>query len=139
MAEMPFADDSFCAILACFMPDADAAVAAELARVLAPHGSLLVAGMHPRSLWLRGVTPSRWERLLRNAGLDVRPAVRCGAPWPRPRGDAGLPRWLVHGIGGAWVIEARRSVLATLPLRKPAGHRAIEPGTLMPGAHRQCA
>jgi SAM-dependent methyltransferase len=139
MVELPFADDSFCAILACFMGDADQAVATELARVLAPHGSLLVAGLHPRSLWLRGVAPGHWERVLRNAGLDVRPAVRCGAPWPRLRGAAALPHWLVRGIGGAWMIEARRSVLATLPLRKPTAHRAIEHGTLMPGAHRQCA
>ncbi len=138
-AELPFADDSFCAILACPRGDGDAAAAAELARVLAPHGTLLVAGLHPRSLWRCGVAPGRWERLLREAGLDVRPAVRCGAPWPRPRGAAGLPGWLVHGLGGAWVVEARRSVLATLPLRKPAVHRAIEHGTLMPGAHRQCA
>ena len=139
VAELPFADDSFCAIMACFMEDVDMAVASELARVLAPHGTLLVAGFHPRSLWHRGMAPGRWERALRSAGLEVRPAIRCGAPWPRPRGIAGLPRWLVRSVGGAWVVEARRSVLATLPLRKPAGHRAIEHGTLVPGAHRQCA
>jgi hypothetical protein len=138
-AELPFVDDSFCAILACPPGDGDADVAAELARVLAPHGTMLVAGLHPRSLWRCGVAPGRWERLLREAGLDVRPAARCGAPWPRTRGAAGLPRWLARGFGGAWVVEARRSVLATLPLRKPVVHRAVEHGTLMPGAHRQCA
>ena len=137
--ELPFADDSFCAVLACFTDAGDVSFAPELARVLSPHGKLLVAGLHPRSLWHRGVAPGRWERALRRAGLDVIPAARCGAPWPRPRGAAGLPNWLVRSAGGAWVIEARRSVLAALPLRRAAGHRAVEHSPVMPGAHRQCA
>lgn len=137
--ELPFADDSFCVVLACFAGHDDRADPAELARVLAPHGTLLVAGLHPRSLWRRGVPPGRWERALRRAGLDVRPAVRCGAPWPRPRGADGLPRWLARTFGGGWVVEARHSVLAVLPLRKAVGRRAVEPSTLLPGARRQCA
>ena len=136
---LPFADDSFCAVLACFPDAADASLAPELARVLAPHGKLLIAGLHPRSLWHYGVPPRRWERALRNAGLDVLPAVRCGAPWPRVRGDAGLPHWLVRSAGGAWIVEARRSVLAALPLRRAPGHRAVEHSPVMPGARRQCA
>lgn len=140
-SEFPFADDSFCAVLACFMRCGDAvdAIAAELARILAPHGTLLVVDFHPRSLWRRGVAPGRWERGLRSAGLSVKPAVRCGAPWPRARGAAGLPQWLQHAAGGAYVVEARRSVLAALPLRQLASRRAVESGTLVPGAHRQCA
>lgn len=138
---LPFADDAFCVVLAGFEASVDdhEVVAGELARVLAAHGTLLVAGLHPRSLWRRGVGPGRWERALRAAGLDVRPAVRCGAPWPRARGAVGLPGWLVRGAGGAWVVEARRSVLASLPLRAVAGRRAMEHATLLPGAHRQCA
>ena len=136
---LPFADDSFCAVLACFPDAVDVSLAPELARVLAPHGKLLVAGLHPHSLWRRGVAPRRWERALRRAGLDVLPAVRCGAPWPRVRGADGLPGWLVRSAGGAWIIEARRSVLAVLPLRKTSKHRAVEHSPLMPGAHRQCA
>lgn len=138
LEELPFADDSFCAVLVRFAGDMDLLAVSELARVLAPHGTLLVAGFHPRSLWHRGIAPGRWERALRVAGLDVLPAVRCGAPWPRARGAEGLPRWLIRSAGGAWLIEARRSVLAVLPLRKKAGHRAMEPNFL-PGAHRQCA
>lgn len=139
--ELPFADDSFCAVLACFLDHADAtdAVAAELARVLAPHGTLLLAGFHPHSLWRRGVLPGCWERWLRGAGLSVKPAVRCGAPWPRARGVAGMPAWLPRVAGGAYVVEARRSVLATLPLRQLTGRRAVEAGTWVPGAQRQCA
>ena len=136
---LPFADDSCSAVLACFADAADVSFAPELARTLAPHGRLLVAGLHPRSLWRRGVTPRRWERALRGAGLDVLPAARCGAPWPRANGATGLPRWLVHGLGGAWIIEARRSVLTALPLRRAAAARAVEHKTLLPGAHRQRA
>lgn len=139
LAELPFADDAFCAVVVRFVATFDASVAAELARVLAPHGTLLVADFHPRSWWRRGVAPGRWERELRADGLDVVPARRCGAPWPRPRGAIGLPRWLTRGLGGAYVIEARRNVLAALPLRKQASHRALEHSTLVPGARRQCA
>jgi SAM-dependent methyltransferase len=136
---LPFADDSICAVLACFPDAVDVSFAHELARVLAPHGKLLVAGLHPRSLWRHGAAPRRWERALRNTGLDVLPAVRCGAPWPRARGVAGLPQWLVRSAGGAWIVEARRSVLAALPLRRTPGHRVVERSPVMPGAHRQCA
>lgn len=136
---LPFADDSFCAVLASFKDAADVSFAPELARVLAPHGKLLVAGLHSRSLWRCGVAPRRWERALRRAGLDVMPTVRCGAPWPRVRGAAGLSGWLVRSAGGAWIVEARRSVLAALPLRRTSAHRVVEHSPVMPGAHRQCA
>jgi hypothetical protein len=55
------------------------------------------------------------------------------------RGAAGLPRWLVRSAGGAWIVEARRSVLAALPLRRTSTHRVVEHSPVMPGAHRQCA
>lgn len=140
LAELPFADDAFCAVLLRFAEAMQPPLAAELARVLAPHGKLLIAGFHPRSGWRRGVAPGRWERALRTAGLDVVPAKRCGAPWPRPRGASGLPHWLVGSMGGAWVIEARRNVLASLSLRRAAANRrAVEHNALLPGAHRQCA
>jgi len=71
---LPFADQSFCAVLVrftqltCIRPET---VAAELARVLAPHGVLLVADLHPRSLWHAGTAPGRWERALRANGRKV--------------------------------------------------------------------
>lgn len=141
LAALPFEDEAFCAVLVRFVRDLDlVATAVELARVLAPHGSLLVADLHPRSIWHGGASPGAWVRALRAAGLDVAPVVRCGSPWPRARGDAGVPRWLVHGIGGAWLLEARRRTFAAIPLRKPASNRrAVEHSTLLPGAHRQCA
>jgi SAM-dependent methyltransferase len=138
--ELPFGDEAFCAVLVRFAgagvdPDA---VAAELARVLANHGTLLIAGLHPRSFWRAGTAPARWERALRRAGLDVTPAVRCGSPWPSARGAAGLPKWLVRGIGGAYVIEAHRRFVNAIPLRKSAARRrAVDQKAWLPGAHRK--
>lgn len=140
---LPFADESFCAVLVRFTRSAELvpeAAAAELARVLAPHGTLLVADLHPRSWWRTGMPPARWERALRDAGLAVTPALRCGSPWPRARGASGMPRWLVRSAGGAWVIAAQRRTQAAIPLRKAAvKRRAVEHNTLLPGAHRQRA
>lgn len=142
-AVLPFGNESFCAVLmrfaasACAEPDS---LAAELARVLAPHGTLLITDLHPRSLWHTGATPGPWERALRHAGLDVSPAMRCGSPWPRAHGAAGMPHWLVRGMGGAWVVEAHQRTLAAIPLRKKApGRNKVEHGNLVPGARRQCA
>ncbi|HEX7348571.1 MAG TPA: hypothetical protein VF264_02820 [Rhodanobacteraceae bacterium] len=141
LTELPFVDDAFCVVLACGVGGAGGidGAARELARTLAPHGTLLVADLHPCSLWRGGIAPYRWARALRAAGLSTRPATRCGAPWPRAAGVAGLPAWLTRRLGGAYVIEARRSVLAVLPLRTAAGRRSAEPATLLPGARRQCA
>lgn len=138
--ELPFGDEAFCAVLVRFAgagvdPDA---VAAELARVLSNHGTLLVAGLHPRSWWREGIAPGRWERALRRAGLDVTPAVRCGSPWPSAHGAAHLPKWLVRSMGGAYVIEAHRRVVNAIPLRKStAGRRAVDQKAWLPGAHRK--
>lgn len=137
---LPFGEGSFCVVLVRFPALATfepRVVAAELGRVLAPHGSLLVTDIHPRSLWRSGATPGRWTRALDGAGLDVLPAVRCGSPWPRARGADGLPGWLVRGLGGAWVIEARRRTRMPIPLRRTApGRHAVEPAGLIPDAHR---
>lgn len=137
---LPFGDESFCAELVRFTQETGIepeAVAGELARVLAPHGVLLIADFHPRSLWHAGAAPGRWERALRAAGLKVSPTVRCGAPWPRVRGAAGVPHWLVRGMGGAWVIEAQRRTLAAIPLRKASARRVVERKPVLPGAHRK--
>lgn len=138
---LPFEDESFCAVVARFLPCPDftpESIVRELARVLAPHGLLLIADLHPRSLWHAGIAPGRWERALRGAGLEVSPATRCGSPWPRTRGAAGMPHWLVRGMGGAWVVAAHPHAQAAIPLRKPvAGRRTVEHKTLLPGANRK--
>lgn len=142
MDGLPFGDESFCAVLVRFAQFAEIApetVAAELARVLALHGTLLVVGLHPHSFWRVGVAPGRWERALQRAGLEVAQPVRCGSPWPRDRGAAGIPGWLIRGMGGAWVMEAHHGMQAAIPLRRtPAGRHAVEP-SLLPGARRQRA
>jgi len=139
---LPFGDESFCAVLVRFTQRTNIqpeSVSGELARVLAPHGVLLIADLHPRSLWHAGTPPGRWERALRASGLKVSRTVRCGSPWPRVRGEAGVPHWLVRGMGGAWVIEAQRRTLAAVPLRKASARRVVEHQPVLPGAHRQCA
>ncbi|HKZ09932.1 MAG TPA: hypothetical protein VJL61_04385 [Rhodanobacteraceae bacterium] len=137
---LPFGDESFCAVLVRFTQDTDIepeVVAGELTRVLAPHGVLLIADLHPRSLWHAGIPPGRWERALRAAGLKVSRTVRCGAPWPRVRGAEGVPHWLVRGMGGAWVVEAQRRTLTAIPLRKAPARRVVERKPVLPGAHRK--
>lgn len=141
---LPFGDDSFCAVLVRFAGAAGVApevIAGELARVLAPHGVLLVVDLHAHSLWpADGMPQRRWLRSLRRADLEVAPAQRCGAPWARPRGAQGLPRALVEWLGGAYVIEAHRCASAAIPLRSASARRQkVERGTLVPGARRQCA
>ena len=137
---LPFADAAFCAVLACFPAAGDTTLAAELARVLAPGGTLLVAHRHPCSLWRAGEWPGRWQRALRAAGLQVSAAHRCGAPWPRVGGAAGLPAWLGAAAGGAWIIEAHHVAATPIPLRPAVtAQRAAEHSTLVPGTQRQCA
>ncbi|MGH8215094.1 MAG: class I SAM-dependent methyltransferase [Rhodanobacteraceae bacterium] len=139
--ELPFGDESFCAVLVRFAEHAAVTpedLAPELARVLANHGTLLISGLHPRSLWRAGLAPRRWERALRAAGLDVAPAIRCGSPWPRTRGAAGIPKWLVRGMGGAYVIEAHGRTITAIPLRKSASsRRTVDQKAFLPGAHRK--
>ena len=139
--ELPFGDESFCAVLVRFGEHTAIApedLAPELARVLANHGTLLISGLHPRSLWHAGLPPRRWERALRAAGLDVIPAIRCGSPWPRPGGAVGMPTWMVRGMGGAYVVEAHRRIVSAIPLRKSAsGRRTVDQKALLPGAHRK--
>lgn len=141
---LPFDDDSFCAVLVRFAGVAGVVpgtVAAELSRVLAPHGVLLVVDVHAHSFWPGdGLPPQHWERALRAAGLAVAPAVRCGAPWPRARGEDGLPKWLVRGLGGAYLVAAHRLGSAAIPLRPAlAKRRKVESAAFVPGARRQCA
>lgn len=139
--ELPFSDESFCAVLVRFTEHAAVTpedLAPELARVLANHGTLLISGLHPRSLWRTGFAPRRWERALRAAGLVVAPTVRCGSPWPRVRGAANMPKWLVRSMGGAYVVEAHRRVVTAIPLRKsPSRRRAVDRKAFLPGAHRK--
>lgn len=148
LADLPFADGTFCVVYACFPGSGSVSpesLARELARVLAAHGVLVVADVHPVALWRApSSSPWRWQRALRGAGLEVGNATRFGAPWPRAHGTDGLPRWLIRALGGGWLLAARRRdetgatvirpAFASRPVREPAA--ALLPGA---GAHRQCA
>jgi hypothetical protein len=148
LTDLPFVDGAF-SVVCVWFPGGDAArpeaVAGELARVLAVHGVLLVADVHPFGLWrVPASSPWRWRQALRRTGLEVGAVTRFGAPWPRVRGTDGLPRWLVGALGGGWLLAARRPPEAGATVIRPAfaARRVREPATtLLPGAgaHRQCA
>lgn len=150
---LPFVDGGFCAVLirhaaGCGLQPGR--IAGEAARVLAPHGLLLVVELHPWSAWrpwlderLRRrdaipdvVSPQRWRRAFQDNGLAPGEARRCGAPWPRADGARGLPRWFQRG-GGAYLIEARKHESAGIPQRlQNVRPRAVEQGSWAPHAHR---
>lgn len=149
---LPFCDNSFGAVVlrhlagTGFQPDA---LAREAARVLAPHGLLVVIECHPCSAWrsrlsaqrrrgqseLRTFLPRRWKKALLQAGLSVGESVRCGAAWPDAQAT---PRWLQRIAGGAWLLVARKRHDATLAQRASARRaRALpEQTSWMPGTHR---
>ncbi|MEO6968230.1 MAG: methyltransferase domain-containing protein [Rhodanobacteraceae bacterium] len=152
--KLPFVDGSFSVALIRHAAGCGAIperVADEVARVLAPHGLLMVVELHPWSAWrpwlaghrrrgidgLRVISPQRWRRALRIAGLSVSLARRCGAPWPRRRGASGLPRWFSR-CGAAYLLEARkRNDTSVVRRLQPARSRvAAERTPLVPSAHR---
>lgn len=149
---LPFCDNSFGAVLIRHLAGARMRpqdLAPEAARVLAPHGLLLVIECHPFSIWRpwlaarlrRGESsiatfpPRQWERALREAGLVVETPRRCGAPWP---GTHAAPRWLERICGGAWLLAARKRDEAAIVQRlQPRRARAVaEQTSWLPGAHR---
>lgn len=152
---LPFVDASFCVVLIRYIAGCGLQpnqLAHEAARVLAPHGLLLVVELHPWSAWRPWlnvrvrhaepvpyvVPPRRWRRALRAAGLVVGETRRCGAPWPRTDGMRGLPRWAGR-CGGAYLLQARKRDGVTLITQRPSTVRpraTAEHTTWAPGAHR---
>ncbi|MBS0431067.1 MAG: methyltransferase domain-containing protein [Proteobacteria bacterium] len=146
-AALPFCDSSFGAVVlrhlggAAFHP---ALLAQEAARVLAPHGRLIVIECHPFSAWrpsgkhadsgLHAVAPRQWKKALRRAGLGVGGFARCGVTWP---GDA-VPHWLERAAGAVWMLDARkRNDTPYVQRVQPRRARALpEQAPWMPGARR---
>lgn len=152
--ELPFIDGSFCLVLIRHAAGRGALperIAQEAARVLAPHGLLVVIELHPWSgwrLWLarerrhgldipQATPPQQWVRALLGAGLSAGLTRRCGAPWPRQQGLRGLPRWMGRG-GGAYLLDARKRNGSGIAQRlQPARpYAAVEHASLVPGAQR---
>ncbi|HEY3521467.1 MAG TPA: methyltransferase type 11 [Rhodanobacteraceae bacterium] len=151
-AALPFCDNSFGAVLIRCLAGAGVppgTLAGEAARVLAPHGVLLVVECHPLSAWrpwwaarrrrgevaLCAVAPRRWRSVLRQAGLSVGEPLRCGAAWPSTRA---MPRWLEHACGDAWLLSARKrdDILVMQRLQHRRTRAVSERAPSMPGAHR---
>ena len=125
---LPFVDDAFAVVWmrhvleVVSQPDA---VLQETVRVLAPGGTLVIAGVHPFSAWApwfywatRGTrsrlhAPLKLMHTLHRAGLDVVSTHRVGRLWPMAESTpgAGAP-W-----GGGYVLMARKSRCVVLPLR----------------------
>lgn len=140
---LPFIDDAFDVVWlrhALEVVPQPAAVLQETVRVLAPGGTLVIAGVHPFSAWApwfywttRGAgselhAPLRLMHDLRRAGLDVVSTRRVGHLWPLAGkyGPRGRVPW-----GGGYVLLARKQrclvtplrVVHTAPLRMPASSR----------------
>jgi SAM-dependent methyltransferase len=148
---LPFCDNSFGAVLIRHLGGAGVpprAVAGEAARVLAPHGVLLVIECHPLSLWrpwwsarrtrgeffLGAVASRRWRSVLLRTGLAVGESTRCGAAWPSTRE---MPRWLERACGEAWLLSARkREDSLSMQRMQTRRARVAEQAPWMPGAHR---
>jgi Methylase involved in ubiquinone/menaquinone biosynthesis len=147
---LPFMDEVFSLVLmrhALERYPATIEVLSDLVRTLMPGGLLVVAGIHPVSLWAPWIhwrtrhgrailrMPFAVGRLLREAGLEIESTRRVGCPWPsasaRPAGHA----W----VGGGYVLTARKRKAGVTPLRirpAPLGVSAAA-GALSPGTRRE--
>ncbi len=118
----------------------------EAIRVLAPAGTLVIAGLHPLGAWApwfywstRGAgrrlhTPLQLARTLHIAGLDVVSTRRVGKLWPVAMKDppAGCTPW-----GGGYVLLARKRQCLVTPLRiRAAPLRMPGSGRLSPSTRR---
>ncbi len=149
---LPFGDDAFAVVWLSqaqqFHADARRLLG-EAVRVTAPGGLLVVAGVHPLSLWAPWLAwcmhdagqrihlrlPAHLEQVMITQGMQLADAGRFGRALPRASAaQAGSPLF-----GGGYVLLARKRVNAVTPLRRDERGRAPVRGRLAPGAHRECA
>lgn len=149
---LPFVDDAFDLVLlrhAIEVAPAASALLAEVIRVLAPGGLLVLTGVHPLSawsLWLHWRARRRtlalhlpWQlgHKLQLAGMDIEWTRRVGRSWP---GLAAVRESPVNALGGGYVLIARKRRRMVTPLRiKPAPVRMPANGRLSPGTRRSSA
>jgi SAM-dependent methyltransferase len=157
---LPFENESFQMVFVQHVADAgaDAALPAEIARVVAPGGLVLWCGFNPWSPWLAWM---RWHargglampatthadalrrRLLR-ARLVTLTLDYLGPCWPR-RADASIianegraSRWLAP-LRGVFLIAARKQRAVLTPLRPRVKRNAVALGTRFAGTPSQRA
>lgn len=147
---LPFVDDAFDVVVLDdvleWVPWA-AALLGEAARVLSPHGCLLVAGFHPFSLWAPWLLCRRRPRPMLTApgwirqelarhDVDTVRVVRCGHAWPVAGTQAGPGHW-----GGGFVLTGRKRRATIVPWKVPRPQRANarKKHAWVPGTQRECA
>lgn len=149
---LPFEDDAFQLIVAQHAGDALPAApqfVGELARVLAPGGTLLWFGFNPWSPWLmwlhwraRGglpvpaaTGPDALRRRLAASGLAAGSPHLFGSCWPSQEGDGALAP-----LRAAWCLSAdkRRAVLTPLHARRQRSRVSARPSLVVP-TRRICA
>lgn len=100
---LPFADDSFDAVISTFgvmfAPDQEAAIA-ELARVCKPGGRLAIAA------WLPDSTPVKQRQLM----IPFMPAPPADAPKPPSPFNWGDPQWLKTTLGADFDLACEADV-----------------------------
>ncbi|MBX3696357.1 MAG: methyltransferase domain-containing protein [Dokdonella sp.] len=141
---LPFESDSMQLIVARHvgdMLDPGSGIEAELARVLAPGGMLLLFGLNPLSPWrfwlsrqvrqgwrLPGYrSAGRMRRTLDDCKLSVVGREFLGGAWPkRPLQTSPAGERLAGAIWeGAWLLAARKQRLGMHPIPLRAGRRRV--------------
>ncbi len=133
---LPFVDDAFDVVWlrhALEMVPQPGATLLDAARVLAPGGTLVIAGLHPLSAWTpwlywtartqvrpRLLAPMTLLPQLHHAGLEVISHRRVGAVWPRSEGQP-----LSGHCGGGYLLLACKRRATLTPLRAKPTHLGI--------------
>ena len=150
-AALPFPNALFDRVLAAHAleeSDSPLAVLAELSRVLAPSGRLILVVAARHGLWAeaesspfghgRPFSRRQLERLVREAELEPAgwtralyvPPVSWAARWAEGFEQAGA--WLWPPFAGLILLEAQKRTFATIPKGVRARARVFVPGALRP-------
>ncbi|MEO8011598.1 MAG: methyltransferase domain-containing protein [Dokdonella sp.] len=156
---LPWAADSFQVVIARHVVDAlpaDSGIEAELVRVLAPGGVLMLCGLNPLSPWRLWWSRS-WrngdrvpiprhvasmQRTLENSGMSMLDQQFIGGVWPRSDDESRVgakgpgARW--HG---AWLLVTSKQPVSMrmmpLPYRRPQAR--LGPAFVPSSSGRHCA
>jgi hypothetical protein len=156
---LPFEDDSMQLVVARHASDSlgrDSGIEAELARIVAPGGLLMIFGFNPVSSWrpwwaarvrdgmpapsFRSIGSTR--RLLLDQKLSMGRGEFLGGFWPSALASEPMSATRTSGVfwQGAWLLMARkqRFGMHPIPLRSPRRRPAMSPG-LLQSSSRQAA